>query len=334
MIVEYNGINLEMAEIQSIHREAVWDDSHTHLLYIRWTIGVIAQYAPNGYPAAVSVTRLRTPTISASLAGSSGIGKLLRGAGGALARGVLVGGLFNVWTRFKGLFKGEDADPTIVALRTDPPSAQVAAAPDADSGVTGYGPILTDVTLRNRLMTPRKKLRIKGWNWDGSAVNLIESPKENYVCDPTNGPHPIALDILDGNDMSFAVFFQIETATLPCDDNSDRLVLSHTWEMSHTHDENQYLTRVIDGEIVLNGSMVHSFGLPADALRAQFFHPIPLGCYRTVPFVTPSVDGLSYRYRIEDHDQTIVFDAGDSGATHIEIAEKVSYYQKWKPIGH
>lgn len=303
MIVTYNDVTLENAEIQSIHRTSVWDSSHTDLLYVLWVVGLVAFYAPNGFPPAVSVNKLRPfkPDTRSQGTGASAI------------------------KRFADWVRGRDAAQSPASLRR--PTVAEKLTPDAR---TKYGPILTDVTLRNRLMTPRKKLKITGYDWTQQGgiftpYTLLESPAGNYVSDPANGPHPLALDILSGQDMGFGVFFQIETAVLPCDDQSDRLVLSHRWDMTHAHDENQYLTRVIEGEVVLNGSMINTFGINPDHLRSQLFHPIPLGHKRTVPFVAPSSDGLTYRYRIEDHDQTITFDAGDSGATHIEISEKMTY---------
>lgn len=322
MEIEYNAVPLQMTEIQSIKRTAVWDDSFMSLLHILWEIGVVAVYAPNGFPPATAV--LSTASTETGFGGD---------VVGGTSRPVGTGGVFTqFFQRIRSLIFGRDVTLPNPPVRRAQPA--FAADPDgvANPALRGYGPILTDAMLRNRLMTPRAPLRITGYDWrTGNKETLIESPKAGYVCDPILGPHPIACDILSGEDQSFAVFFQVQTATLPCADGSDRLVLSHTWQMTHTHDEDQYLTRIIDGEITFNGSMIHSLGINPDAFRAQFFHPIPPGCYRTIPFVTPSTDGLTYKYRTEDHDQTIMFDAGDSGATRIEIAEKLSYYQPWTP---
>lgn len=314
MDVEYNDVKLTMGEIQSIHRTAVWDDTHTHLLYIKWELGIVAMYSPHGYPPGVSALTLRRTHFF----------ELPPPATGFLAR------LAGIAPKIVKLFRGKNAAPTVVNLRE--PSEAVAADP---IGTAGFGAILTDNTIRNRLLTPRKTLRISGFDSRRvpAAVDLLVSPKPGYVCDPVNGPHPIACDILNGTDGGFAVFFQIETATLPCDDDSDRLILSHVWRMTHTHSQDQYLVRVVEGELTLNGSMIHTYHANADQFRRQFFHPIPLGCERVVPFVSPSSDGLTYHYRYEDHDKSIVFDPGHSGATNMEIIEKAAYVQPWRVLG-
>lgn len=347
MLIEYNDVLLQQAQIISLQRHSVWDDSHMHMLYVEWDIGVVAQYSPLGHPTSVAVKTLRpTPYPDAMYRPPA--------PAGGIASTIITGALatLNPMKFWRKLLTGKDALPSPVALRTtsaDDVVPLVNAGTGAATGVltdaarvrtTYYGPILTDITLRNRLMTQGKKLRIYGWDHHARGVTglvdnegkvlLLESPKGDYRTDPNLGPHPVALDIIDGSDNSFAVFFQIKTAVLPCEDNSDRLVLSHTWQASHTHDEDQYLTRVMDGEIVFNGSMITTLGVNIDNVRSQFFLPIPPGCYRTIEHVTPSTDGLTLNYRYSDHDQTIVFDAGDSGATRIDIAEKLGYYMPWE----
>lgn len=347
MIVTYDDVKLYNAEILHIKRDAVWDDSHTDLLYTLWNIGLVAVYAPNGYPPGVSTQWVR----------EGGLGYIVDNV--ALRKTVVERFFAAIIALAKratdpvraaaAALRGVDAKKNRVFLRdmslgegrrrpreSRPSAPGTGGSEFLFSGDGGCGPILTDLTLRNRLMTPRGKLTITGFDWSAGndarpkTLAFLESPKPPYVCDPANGPHPIACDVIQGNDMSMAVYFEIQTAVLPCEDQSDRLVLSHRWQMSHTHDENQYLARVIDGEVVLNGSMINTFGINPDFLRSQLFHPIPAGCYRTVPHVTPSVDGLTYTYQTIDTDQTITFDAGDSGATHIEIAEKLAYYRPWK----
>lgn len=308
-----------MGSIQSIQRESVWDDTHAHLLFIKWTLGIVCYYSPNGYPVAVSAVNVpatlrSAPTVFSTIIGAA---SAITGFFGVLGAAVV------------RVLRGRDTRPFVPDLRAD--TRAFASDPD---GTAGFGPILTDKAIRNLLLLPRKKLRIWGYEAKtGAEVDLLVSPKDGRVCDPILGPHPIACDILDGQDQGFSVFFQVQTATLPCDDASERLILSHVWQQTHAPDDNQYLTIITEGELTLDGSMVHTFGVTADQFRSQFFPPIPIGFERKIDYVTPASNGLTYKYRVRDTNVSIVFDPGDSGATHMEIIEKVAYSQPWKVLG-
>jgi len=320
MHVEYNEVSMELCDIQSVHRTAVWSSDHVDLLYIIWNVGLVCAYSPNGYPPGMSV--FSGPASANFIAGPRLISL---GAAG-------------------DILKGKDTPlPVFQQRRSNFPVSGVApfgagagAIPTLGDRFSGHAAIISDGVLFNRLMTPRKKLKITGGDpFVGPEVTWIEAPRPGSACDPMLGPHPIACDVIQvgGDGTAFGVFFQIETATLPCMNAAERLVLSHRWTMSHTHDRDRYLTRVIDGEVIFNGEMIHTLGVNIDDFRQQFFHPIPPGHERHIVHITPSSDGLTYNYRIEDTDSTIVFDAGDSGATRIEIAEKVGYYQPWRVLG-
>jgi hypothetical protein len=94
--------------------------------------------------------------------------------------------------------------------------------------------------------------------------------------------------------------------------------------MSHSHDDNYYLTRTITGIIVFNGAVMRLQQINPDFVRAQFIHPVPIGFQRRAPEITQSSDGLTIRYTITDTDPTITFDPGNSGASNIQIIEKMN----------
>ena len=75
----------------------------------------------------------------------------------------------------------------------------------------------------------------------------------------------------------------------------------------------------------LDASLLEAYELNPDWFRSQLFHPIPLGFRRHVPVVTLSPDGNTLKYTVTDTDTSVVFDAGDTGATQMDIVERVKY---------
>lgn len=296
MELEYAGVNLELLTLDRVSRRAVYTQDQADLLYIEWIIGATCVYARGGYPvgtAALDLTRAAQND--------------LRGSG---------------WP--DGGVRG--ADPN---LPVEFP--QVANRGAAFFGSAGLNGVETDVDLKTRLWLPRQRFVISAYSTAGQKVVWLESPRNGAPCDAANGPHPLSVDVVDatGDGATLGVHFQIKTCVPPCPAESDRLVLSHRWQMTHAHDENYYLTRIVKGEIVFNGSVVHKYGLRPDAVRSQFIHPIPLGFRRGGPQIVQSSDGLTIGYTIVDTDASVTFDAGDSGATHMDIVEKVSYESPW-----
>jgi len=161
---------------------------------------------------------------------------------------------------------------------------------------------------------------------------------QTFVFPPTdaaNGPIPLRVDVVEaaGSGASMVVNFQISTCLVPVDPRSERLVLSHRWQVQHGQDENHYLTRTITGEIVFNGGMLRQMSaVPSDFLQ-QLLHPIPLGFKRMVPQLTQSSDGLMIQYVVMDVDTAITFDAGNSGCTNISIVENLQYIQPSSWLG-
>lgn len=291
MHLEYNTVSLELLSLDRVERHNVYDPSGTDLMYVKWLISATCVYSPGGLPVGTAITNI-TP-----------------------------------YTRREAT--GNTITPNRRQVRGDFPFLSTTAQEENVRGQQpGYTALITDVELRTKLALPRKPLKIWAYDTDGQEIIWLQCPKAGFPCDPINGPRPLGPpDVVDatGEGLTFGVHFQVECATLPVPDGSDQLVLSHRWQMSHESNEDHYLTRMIDGEVVFNAALLQAYKLNPDWFRNQFFHPIPLGFRRHVPLVTLSPDGNVLKYRVEDVDTSITFDAGDSGATQIQIAENLHY---------
>lgn len=319
MKVTYNGVEMKLVEMVECEREAVYDESGTDLLYVRWRLGLVCTLASGGYPGgtAVDFARKRGTVLDdrPSLAGR-----------GPRDNNVIGGSRPSApWS-------------AIAASETDPLSVATAA----------NSAFITDAELHTRLMTPRKKLKITAANPDGTDYVWLESPRvilreaeaapgppdltveaaraafpARPMTDSANGPTPLRADVVQpsGELGTFGVHFVIETCLAPTTSADERLVLSHRWQTSMQSNADHFLTRVIVGEVRFSGAILSVSATHPDWYRSQFFHPIPLGFRRDVPDVSLSPDGLTLRYEIHDTDPTVTFDPGDSGATEIDIVE-------------
>ena len=301
MEIEYGPyVHLDVVDMTRYERRNVYSQDMADLLYVEEIFGFVATYAPGGRPILPSVRNLSPATQD-----RIGLDRKVDPTANALRANP------------RGRNPGEIAQIHGVTMEQDgaggQPANQMRSGPE------------TDAELRYHLMTPRGKFIL--WAYDrqtGKQFKWVESPRPGFEVDAANGPHPLACDVVNasGEPHSISVHYQIKTAQTPCPVGSDRFVLSHRWEMSHVHDENYYLTRVIEGEIVFHAGVKHVIGLHPDMLRNQFLHPIPLGFQRHAPRIVQSSDGLTIRYVITDTDPTITFSPGDSSATRIEIAER------------
>lgn len=298
MYLTYGTTTLAVIDLNRYERTNVYSEDGTDLLYVKHLIGVSAVYSPGGMPQQPSVTDL-SPATRATLGGTDYTSTVLT-------------------------VNPRGQDPTGVnttpSLESDFPGIR---APITSQ----YTGIETDAELRYRLLAPRQSLTLWGLDRQTSAfIRWLESPRPGFTVDCKNGPKPISCDVITADgETSLGVFFQIETYTQPCPQGSDRLVLSHRWTMRHTHDERNYLTRVVEGTIVFNSEVIYATGIRPDWVRNQFIHPIPLGYQRRVPLIEATSDGLDIHYIVTDTDPTIVFEPADSGATSIDIVETLRY---------
>lgn len=337
MKIEYNGVEMEMVEIQAYNREAVYSPDGSDLLYVKHTIGALCTYGPGGAPTAVSVA----------------------------GRGALTP---QQRAQLDGVLPQNHPTPGSPAyVKGSPPSPGAAKTLHTTTGPVqpGVAAYMTDKALYARLMTPRRKLRLKLWAPDKTTPDIwLESPRlltwqtlttapgsvvypdastlpqyqpfnNEPLTDAANGPLPLAANIIEpsGEAGVFGVFFQISTCVVPTEPEAEQAVLSHRWETTHGHDDNYYLTRTIRGQVVFNGGLLRAAQVNPDWLRNQFIHPIPLGFQRSLPELTETSDRLGIQYTIVDTNPTVVFDPGSSGATQMSIVETVNYLQPnaWLP---
>ena len=310
MFIQYGTISLRVVDINTFDRVNVYSDDGVDLLYVKVTLGVTAVYAPGGNPAMPSITFLSRETADIISGFDTTLGTLR-----TIPQGVGPGapGLGAGATAFLANPPLMETDPLVIP--PVPPRQQFA------------GP-QTDAEIRWRLMVPRQPLILFAWDRQtGMPIQWLTSPRPGFPVDVCNGPKPISCDVVAvaGEPDSIGVHYQIQTWMLPCPEGSDRFILSHRWTMSHTHDEDNYLTRVVQGKIVFNGAYIAAFGVRPEWVLNQMIHPIPLGYRRHVPQVTQSSDGLVIDYTIEDTDPTIIFEPADSGAVGIDIVEDFAY---------
>lgn len=284
MYLVYNNLELKLLTLDRVDRETVWTSDGVDVLYVRWKISASCVYAPGNYQHGVSMSRaLRVPA-----------GR----------------------TNFVGI---SPADPNPQTDQGNTESLLFAKKPPIQ------GPIVTDVALRTILFRNRKKLIIGGDNPTIGTQNIwLESPVDPATCDADNGPKVHACNVVSatGAPGNFGVQLEIETCLPPTPDGSDRAILGHRWQMSHTHDEDYYLTRTVTGEATFHPGLMDHYAKNPDWFRAQLFHPIPIGFRRTLGPITLSPDGCVLQYQYSDTDPTIMFCPGTSGATNIDVKEE------------
>lgn len=293
MRISYNGVALELLTIDRGERRLIMTPDQTQVLYTEWALSLSCVYAPS----------LQVPTSASALGAEVGGTSIEYGSPGDANR---------------------DSTAIVTALGTDP-------RPINFTMPGSYGPIYTDKELQLRLSVPRKPLVIWGYDTFGNAVVWLESPRRqgnDYLPrDAMTGPlvqaTVVTADIGGGN--LFAVQMEIKTWVPPCPVGSDRPILAHRWQMTHDRDENNYLTRMTEGEVYFHGGLMDQYLLDAGAIAKLLFHPIPLGFRRQLGPMMKSPDGLVVRYAFSDTDTKVVFDPGATGATQMVITENFSH---------
>jgi len=345
VFVTYNGINLALTNLDNVERETIMSDDGTTVLYTEVTLSLSAIYhVPLGNTPHLGGTSVGSPvqivpknpsntstpprTVAGSNPGNGGYPQPPTSPSFPPIPG-MPGGGGNLQPTF-----APQVQTQVVTSGTNPfqPQSQYCNLPNP--GASGWrGPIITDRELELFLRTPRQKLIVWAFDTDGTPLTWIESPRGNLQSDAKLGPVVIGCHVRGGpNSNSFFVNMDIRTWITPCEDASDRAILSHRWRMTHNEDENHYLTRQIDGTVVFNATLLVKANIPPDWFRKQFFHPIPLGFKRSLGPITLTEDGTTLKYSYSDTDTSVVFDASDTGATQMEIVEKISYLNPWRGI--
>lgn len=349
MFVTYNGINLALTNIDNVQRDTIFSDDGTTVLYTEVTVSLSAVYhlpiggIPNLGGTSVGNQNLRIVPGSPAVEPFNAQPRNTPDGVDPATGGFPSPDMSPPFASFPGMPGGTGTlnpsfpspGPTVatpVSSGANPLYPQGCSLPDP--GVGGWrGPIVTDRELELYLRTPRQKLIIWGFDTNGSPITWIESPRAGMPVDAKVGPVTLGCHVRNGpNSNSFFVSMDIRTWLTPCEDSSDRVILSHRWRMTHNEDEAHYLTRQVEGTVVFNPGPLLATGFDPDWFRAQFFHPIPLGFQRSLGPITLSPDGTTLKYAYSDTDTTIVFDNGGTGAIHIDISEQISYTNPWRGI--
>lgn len=281
---------MALVEIHGYERQNVYTADRADLLYVRHKINMTCQVLSGGNPYGLAVQTLRDN--DARLRNSD------RTAG------------------FLGEPSGTLRQETLIPLNRQPlPSS-------------GEFMAATDRLLVPLLLTPRRKLKLTAYRQTaGGGVQpfvYLESPRPGLNADCLNGPHPLGCTLTEATGeapVSGVLNFQIETHVPLADNDASRPIISHRWTMTLGHDEDFYATREISGEAVFDVGLLGRYAESPDAFISQLYHPIPLGFRRNLPQVSLSSDGSRLTYSITDTAVPCVFDAADSGATQMFIAE-------------
>ena len=298
MEVDYGPVHFHAVDMVRCERRNVYTTDGTDLIGVDWMLGFVGTYGSGGAPVMPSVTAL-SPNTDNMMSAKDSTADLLKADPRGRDPGAVPAGGIN-----PPELEPEEGGATQSEFHTGPQ---------------------TDVELAHWLRLPRQKLIV--WAFDrqtGRRVRWLESPRPGFKLDVTGGPFPISNDVVtaSGEPNSIGVHFQIKTRVSPCPIGSDRLVLAHRWKMTHAPDENGYLSRIIEGEVDFHMGVMEVTGVRPDMIMNQFIHPIPLGFERKHPIIEQSSRGNSVRYTVIDVDPTIIFSAGDSGATQIRILER------------
>jgi len=301
MYMQLGKTYLRVIELTRFEREAVWDESETDLLWFDTKLGVVTTAAPGGLPRMDSWFGPNPKAILTDPKGNDPTAANLRRS----LRG-----------------------PAPVGLDVAVPLESGDLVNEPEDEANWRSGAETDANLIVRLMQPRQKLIL--WAYErqtGKPFRWLESPRPGMVVDANNGPITLSADVVSaiGQPESVAVHVQVQTFVPPCPAGTDKFILSHRWTVAHEPDENHYLSRIVEGTVRFHAGALIAAGVQPDWFRRQLLHPIPVGFERKPPRAALSPDGLTLKYRVVDTDPTITFDPGNSGATFIDIQEKVTY---------
>lgn len=180
-------------------------------------------------------------------------------------------------------------------------------------------PLTTFAAIRHRLTTPRGQL----WVFDGFGdvgAALIVSPLPGFLTDCRNGPNPIRCtfqDTVGTHALPYGGFARVHwicetfiNENVENGINNPRTLLSNRFSMTHTLDEDSYLTITVRGKALFRTDWEYRFREQPDLYRPILFLPIPLGFVRSNIQVDglPDTTGITYSYT--DSQQRAHFAAG------------------------
>lgn len=167
---------------------------------------------------------------------------------------------------------------------------------------------LTDLAIRDALMTPRKQLVFMV----GTAAVLV-SPTASasssvYTTDADNGPLPLSCDVVRiSGTKTFAVDFAIQTTVNDSSVFSDSpsVLTSNVYSALSNIDQDGFEMRTYQGVATFRADRLTALGAAADDFRSYLFIPVPDGFKRNMHEWFVDVSGNTLRYSFTDHQQAL-----------------------------
>jgi hypothetical protein len=177
-------------------------------------------------------------------------------------------------------------------------------------------PATTHVAIRQYLEEPRGLLTVQSL-----GVTLLTSPPSaSYASDANNGPKITVHTISDiPGERLYQLSITIETWIR--EDPTPLLILSNRWNETHDVNEQSLMTRIIDGEAILNAGELLKQTTPADALRNQLLpFTVRPNFQRIGLHVTLDGSGNKMYYRLIDVERVMNIVAGRP-AVRVEVED-------------
>jgi hypothetical protein len=234
-------------------------------------------------------------------------------------------------------------NPSLVSYQLGAPN------PARPNAVQGQDAVDTDVAIRHRLLQPHCVLAYRVNSKDSLASPLAlvfgnndpDDPTLFYASDVANGPFPLECNIerVVGT-KSFWIDFTVRTHINECKagrfsspNNQPNVLLSHTWEMASSTDQDHFSTRTIRGRAIFRRDILERFQQPAgaapvqampDDFRSYFVHPVPQSMQRVGIDVNPLMDGCTIDYTVIDRERaTNIIATNWPNVTRIEAVSNI-----------
>lgn len=225
-------------------------------------------------------------------------------------------------------------------------NAQNPGRPDPLQGQDG---VSTDLAIRHWMMQPRRVLSYKINSKEGVLCPLPlvfgdPDPADStqfFACDCANGPVPIDCDVVAvPGSKTFWIDWSVRVAINECRtgryssmNNQPTVLLSHTWEMISSTDQDHFSTRRIEGAATFRRDILEKFQsapganpitVVPDDFRQYFVHPVPSNMQRVGINVNVLPDGCTVRYTVTDRETVVNIIASQwPNITRIEAVRKI-----------
>ena len=165
--------------------------------------------------------------------------------------------------------------------------------------------------VKHALMQPRLLLV-----YSVGGQEVLVSPQPGMVCDATNGPVPIAADVVEvQSHQTFVVDFTIQTDINECPkfNETPPVILSNTWSEQQDIDGDFFATNTVTGKAIFDAAILRTPGLTntvlqsPDFFRNWFAPPIRPGYKREQIQVSVEPNGYVVNYMVVDREMAMPF---------------------------